>query len=227
MNEIQISDEVKEKSASATDLAQTITQVKAETPQDYQHIAGTLREIRRRYKELDQHRKSITIKLDQAKRGIMDLFRNPLNALRAADTYCVAEMRRYDYLLEKAQAEEEARIRERQRKERERIERRARQAEEKGREEKAEALRMQSEQVPEISVNAEKPKVEGISYREEWRAEVTDKMALIKAVAEGKAPSALLDVNMKVVNQQARALKTELHYPGVRVFKRKTVASRG
>lgn len=68
-------------------------------------------------------------------------------------------------------------------------------------------------------------KVAGIASREIWRAEIGDKMALIKAVATGQAPSDLLDVNQSVANQMARALKTGMQYPGLKAVCEKTVAA--
>jgi hypothetical protein len=59
------------------------------------------------------------------------------------------------------------------------------------------------------------PKVKGISNQTTWRAVVTDKAALIKAVAEGKIGDDVLEPNMVVLNKLARALKKQLDVPGV------------
>lgn len=72
------------------------------------------------------------------------------------------------------------------------------------------------------------PKIEapaGVSLRETWRAEVVDFMALVKAVAAGKAPESYLLPNDQLLNQQARSLKDELRLPGVKVFKETGVAA--
>jgi len=76
-----------------------------------------------------------------------------------------------------------------------------------------------------VSVPSSTPKVAGISTRELWSVEVTDKVALIKAVAAGLAPVNILDVNQTVANQMARALKTSLKYPGLKAVCTKTVAA--
>ena len=76
-----------------------------------------------------------------------------------------------------------------------------------------------------VTVPSAAPKVAGIAPRDIWSAEVTDKLLLIKAVAEGKAPADLVDVNQSVANQMARALKTSLCYPGLKPICVKTVAA--
>src|SRR3990167_2714740 len=69
-----------------------------------------------------------------------------------------------------------------------------------------------------LVVAKETPKVEGLTYRETWAATVTDKLTLIKAVADGKAPLAFVEPNYTVLNQAARAMKEELNLtPGVKV----------
>ncbi len=91
----------------------------------------------------------------------------------------------------------------------------------------AEAQRLAAETMPTAPVvHMESARVEGTSTREVWSAEVTDKMALIRAVASGQAPAELIDVNTKTLNQMARALKAGLNYPGVRAVCEKQMAVR-
>jgi hypothetical protein len=70
------------------------------------------------------------------------------------------------------------------------------------------------------------PKVAGISMREEWKCEVSNLMELVKAVAAGKVPLGAIQANTVFLGQQARSLKAEMKYPGVRVWSQKNVASR-
>ena len=78
-----------------------------------------------------------------------------------------------------------------------------------------------------VEVPKATPKVDGLSYRENWSADVTDKLALIKAVAEGKAPLAYVEANYAVLNQAARSLKQELNgIPGVKAVMTKTAVGR-
>lgn len=71
-----------------------------------------------------------------------------------------------------------------------------------------------------------KAAVAGISYRETWKAEVTDMRSLIAAVASGKASTTLLAINGPALNSMVRALRSELKIPGVRVWSEKEVAAR-
>lgn len=70
------------------------------------------------------------------------------------------------------------------------------------------------------------PKVAGILKRDYWSALVEDKLALVKAVASGAVPLAALDPNHAFLNEQARALKDSLRYPGVKAICERSVAGR-
>ena len=71
------------------------------------------------------------------------------------------------------------------------------------------------------------PKVSGISGRDVWHAEVTNLMELVQAVAAGKVPLAAVEPSTKVIGQQARSLKSEMKWPGVRVWSDRTIAAGG
>ena len=49
-----------------------------------------------------------------------------------------------------------------------------------------------------------------------WKAEVTDLMALVDAVAANKVPLFYLQANEKALNDAARAAKAALNIPGVK-----------
>jgi hypothetical protein len=70
------------------------------------------------------------------------------------------------------------------------------------------------------------PKVEGVSFRDAYHAEVVDLMALVKAVAAGQAPLTLLQVNTTALNGLARSLKGALVIPGVKVVSDRVAAVR-
>ena len=62
------------------------------------------------------------------------------------------------------------------------------------------------------------PKGFGGATQRRWKARVVDLPALIKAVAAGTVPAAVLQANDVVLGAQARALKAECKYPGVEVY---------
>jgi hypothetical protein len=63
--------------------------------------------------------------------------------------------------------------------------------------------------------------------RDNWTAQITDLMELVKAVAAGKVPITALQANTVFLGQQARSLKSLLNYPGVRVVNNPTTAFLG
>jgi colicin import membrane protein len=69
-------------------------------------------------------------------------------------------------------------------------------------------------------------KVAGTSVQEKWQAEVVDMLALVKAVAEGKAPLEWLTVNQVAINKQAVATKNSLPFPGIKFFSKRIQVDR-
>ena len=68
--------------------------------------------------------------------------------------------------------------------------------------------------VPAVAVPM--PKSEDVGFATYWKAEVTDLMLLVKAVAEGKVPLFYLLANEKALNDSARSAKGALNLPGVK-----------
>ncbi|MDE1007693.1 MAG: hypothetical protein OSB38_18675 [Paraburkholderia fungorum] len=69
-------------------------------------------------------------------------------------------------------------------------------------------------------------KTAGVSTRMVWKAEISDKLALIRYVAEHPEYVDLLDANMPAVNKIALALKANCPLAGVRVFEDAVIAAR-
>lgn len=63
---------------------------------------------------------------------------------------------------------------------------------------------------------AEETKFDGLGLREYWAAEVVDFMALVTAVAAGRAPLAALQANQTWLNGEADSYGDQLSIPGVR-----------
>lgn len=62
---------------------------------------------------------------------------------------------------------------------------------------------------------AARPTAPGLSFRDlAWKAEVTDLMTMVQAVAAGTAPLAVLTADMKVLNKLADSLKKAFSIPG-------------
>jgi hypothetical protein len=69
----------------------------------------------------------------------------------------------------------------------------------------------------------EVPIASGSTRVPKWTFEVTDIMALLRAVVEGKAPAALVQVNTVLLGQMARNQKEAALVPGVRFFDEGTI----
>jgi hypothetical protein len=83
---------------------------------------------------------------------------------------------------------------------------------------------------PEVPVLSEplveKPQATGISTSKRWSAEVTDFAALVKAVAEKKAPLACLKADGPALNRLAVTLKETFDIPGVRAISKSGMSIR-
>lgn len=66
----------------------------------------------------------------------------------------------------------------------------------------------------------------GLSFRDNWKAEVIDLPALVKAVAAGHQPITLLEPNLTALNGMARSLKSALAIPGVRAVNDRGAATK-
>lgn len=88
----------------------------------------------------------------------------------------------------------------------------------------AEAEEVLDQPVARISVELPKAaQAEGVSYRWNYGARVTDFGVLLKAVAEGRAPRSCVMPNQTFLNAKARADKDEFGIPGVELVKDRSV----
>jgi hypothetical protein len=143
-----------------------------------------------------------------------------------AENLLKASMAKYQRDEDDRRRREEARLREE-----------ARKAEEQARLE--EALRLEAEHEPELAaavleqpaavvlppVLPPAPKVDGISTRKLYRAEVTDVRALCRGIADGSVPLNLVAPNQTALNQMAVALKDSFAVAGCRVVVETSIAA--
>lgn len=81
---------------------------------------------------------------------------------------------------------------------------------------------------PVVSVATSMPKVQGVVYRDQWKAhQDIDVKALAAAVAAGTAPVTFLIPNLSALNNYARATQGAQPVPGVKWFNDRTIAARG
>ena len=172
-------------------------------------IAATeLVSIKARAKELDEERKRITKPMDDAKKAVMDIYKPAIERLGQAETVLknaiTAYQREQNRLADLAAAEAARKARE----EAEKMAAKAEKLEAKGRPEDAEALRNVAAMTAAAPVTASRPtKLAGVSTRKVWKANVADRAAAIKAMADNPAYQHLLTIDESALNKLAAAMK--------------------
>lgn len=193
----------------------------------YEMAAEHLQAIKALQAEADQTFDPIVQKAYAAHREALSQKKRITDPLNQAESILKRNMGVY--------AQEQARLRmEEERRLREEAERQA--AEEREREiEAAETAGASIEEVAVIAeaplvrrpvVVAQAPRVQGVSSREIWKAEVTNVQALIKYVATRPELANLLAPNMPAINALARSLRSAMNVPGVRVWPESNIAAR-
>ena len=213
---------------------------KIDSPMMYAQAGEELKDIKGKQKALDEDRKSITKPLDEVKKSIMAKYEEPTRILNEAEAVLKGSMLAYSNEQEQQRRLEQAKLDEAARVERERLAAEAAQREEEAKAaaeagNAVEAERIASEAAalqatasmttaPVVAQSVEK--VSGISTRTNWKAEVTDMLALVKFVAANPHMIDLLQVNTTTLNQHAKATKDNTKIDGVRVYSEQVLASR-
>lgn len=92
----------------------------------------------------------------------------------------------------------------------------------------AHELLSQPSEAPVVSVAKQMPKVDGVTYRDQWKAHPgINVRALAGAVAAGTAPETFLAPNLTAINQFARATQGAQPVAGVRFFNDRQIAAKG
>lgn len=173
--------------------------------------------IRDKIKKLDEARKSITKPLDAAKAAVMALFKKPLEALEQAQTYTDRGLIAYTEQQELIRRDQEAKLQREAEKKRAELEAKAAAAREAGNDNKAEAYIEKAQNVVAPVLAARVEKVQGVSYRELWYAEVVNFASL---------PDAYKLPNMSMLNKHAQNVKGMVPIPGVKYRMEKSIAQK-
>lgn len=92
----------------------------------------------------------------------------------------------------------------------------------------AEDILSQPIEAPVVAVKKLMPKMQGITYRDQWKAhDDIDIKALARAVADGVVASTLILPNVSALNALARATQGTQPVPGVKFYNDRIVAARG
>src|SRR5215469_14458895 len=80
-------------------------------------------------------------------------------------------------------------------------------------------------QVPSVALRPPHGRPSGVSVRENWKAVIEDKLKLVRYVGSNPDHLNLVEPNTVALNQLARALKSAMNIPGVRVVTEAIVAA--
>ena len=202
--------------------------------QEQRIVAGDfLKNIKDMQKEVSDTFDPIVTKAHEAHKEAVAQRDKYLTPLKTAEKDLKSKCVTWEVAEEQKRLEEQARLI-KEAEEQAEIQRKALEAEaekliDKGDVKAAETLIKASENVevaPKIAYSSTL-KVKGQALKSTWSAEVIDLKALVKAVAEGKAPITFLMANQTALNQQAKASMDSIAYPGVKFKETKTMSSTG
>lgn len=187
----------------------------------YNLAADELKEIKARATRLEEQRKSLTAPLDVVKKGIMDLYRGPLEVLGQAEGILKGKL--LDYTREEQRKAEEQRLAAERaaQEERDRLEAEAKALAEQGRAGEAAVKETVAAMIVAQPVAAPAvPKAAGIKTTTSIDFEVEDTLALIQHVAQTPELVSLLTVDSVKLRAYVKSLGKACALPGVRVFEK-------
>lgn len=196
------------------------------THDDCQSAADILSEAKEKVKALEDRRKQITKPMDDAKKSVMDLFRPATDALSQLEKVLKPKIAKFHEEQEAARRKAEAEAEEKARREREKLEAKAEKLRDEGKAEQADALEYQAATTVAVTAANTAPKVSGMSVRKTWVAEVTDPVAVCKAIAAGELPPTIIEFKQAELNKVASTWQNTREFPGLNIHQKSTVASR-
>ena len=231
MSAIKAVEEVEQRALTLPEKATHIQIMDAETFKEAAEFTLTLRAVK---KEIDNTFDPIVKKAHEAHKEAVAQKKKVMEPVEQAQKIIDRKIGDFHAEQERIRKAEEDRLRkeaeEQARKEEEerRIEEAAR-LEQEGDSEMAEMI-LESPIAPPVvvipTVQTQAPKVEGLSVTKLYKAEVFSLPQLVQAVAQGRAPIGLLEVNQTALNGMARALKEAFSVPGCRVVVESSVRGR-
>ena len=212
--------EVEQKALTVPDQAKALT---VSTNEQYEQGEGLLATCKQLETEIHAAFDGIVDKAHQAHKEAVAQRKKYLDPIEEGRRILKGKMIAYQDTQERIRREEQARLEQeaRKRAEDEQIAIAA-QLEKEGDKETAEAVLSEPVQVAPVVAQRTAPAASRLSAgRSVWSAEVTNIMALVKAVAEGKQPITLIQANETALNGMARSLKGSMAIPGVKAVERK------
>jgi len=210
-----------------TGLVERAKAFRIENATDHEEGLVIFRDLKARWKAVDDKLKPIIDAAHKAHKGLTslraELFAPIEEAIRAIERKCLEFTEAQRRKAEEAQrvAQENAR-----KAEEERMLREAQAAEAEGDHAAAEEIISQPVEAPLIAVAPVVAQVKGVSGRTTWSAEVTDKAKLIAYVNAHPEWLHLVEPNMPMLNSLAKAQQKALAIPGVRAVPKEGLSAR-
>lgn len=227
--EVSVTNAALENISEANKLATVVRELKITNSQEYQSSGNFLKQIKTVSKIIDDGRKEITKPLDDAKKRVMDFFKDPLNELSEAERLLkgaiLTYQREQQRITQQKQLEAEAKARAEEERKRKELEERAKKWEEKGNQEKAELLREKAEDVHVKTVVVAQPieKVSGLATKKVWKANIVDinKIPQNVYINDEKVTAAI----QSILNKLATATKGAMPIDGVEFYQEDSLSA--
>lgn len=211
----------------STALLALAQQYSVDSPASLRAAADELNSVQKLMAGIIKRRRQITDPIDEAKRQVMDLFRPFIERCETSKDLLQSGIRDYEQQLVAERRAAEQAAREEAARTRAELREQARAAAADGEILLADELQEQAALVPTLPVDVPDGRVAGINLRHEWRAVVTDRKALLRAVADGLVPDNVVTIDQRALDRAAAAHESNLHWPGVDVTQQVNVSPRG
>jgi hypothetical protein len=202
----------------ALTIRQEADAVTIKSQQDYLSVATKMQTVKGAMKKAIEFFKPMKQAADAAKKIILDKEKSIIDPLTYAEGVLKKRMVAWDAAKEAERRAEEARLQAIAAKDAaKQMEKEAKKADKAGDAELAQAIREQPVAAPVVVVQKETPKVEGVSFIEEWKFRITDPSLV---------PREYLAVNEQAIRAVVKALKANTRIAGVEVYSEKNIRSR-
>lgn len=190
--------------------------------------AGELSTLKGFINRLDAERKELVGPLNEVVKKINAKYKAPTELCEKGESIIKAALSDWNRKVMAAAEAERIRLLKAAEAEAKKLEQKAVKQEEKGNVEVAAALQQEAVSTLAVVQNlpTAAPKVAGISTRDNWKMACSNKLALVKFVAENPQYLDLLDFNASAGSKLAKALKDNLKIDGCTIFNDPVVASR-
>lgn len=208
------------------DLPELYRDLKIKTHDDCQAAADILKDAKTKVKALEERRKLITKPLDDAKASVMELFRPATTALTQLEKTLKPKISKFIDDQEAARRKIEAEAEEKARIARDKLEAKAEKMRDNGKTEQAEALEMRAATTVASAPAVYSQKISSVSVRKTWVADVTDTLAVCRAIADGLLPPTIIEFKQAELNRLAATWQNTRAFDGLNIYQKSGVASR-